>query len=464
MAASASRYEEWLPLDRVKELGASLSDPPAFREMREDAHSRFLSLPIEPNPLYRGYGYFTGVDLTGVDPEANGSSIPLPPALPDALRIVHDASGTRVDLPGLLRDAGVSVRTLAEVWAEGDAAAHLFLRGSEEPIDRLSALATATLNRGYRLEIPDGCRVPVRVQEIIALSVPHEALSIRRSVRAGAGAQALLTEEVFSTPNGNAGQRLYASSVDLDLGADSKVVYLGVHAPDLRAVSVYRRTATTGARSRLAWVWNGLGGYRTKVRNHTQLTGEASAVLDLQSFYGMKDQSYDTSVNLTHIATDTHGQSITRGVFSDEARGMSRGLVRIEHQARKTISIISEHAMLLSKGARSDTIPILEILCRDVKATHSTSVAPVDAEKVFYLESRGIPAEDSIRMIGEGFLSYVLERAPIAGLREILYPALASRWEGGDLSWVEGKFPQLPALEVTGTEAAPEWRFDAKLR
>ncbi len=197
MAASASRYEEWLPLDRVKELGASLSDPPAFREMREDAHSRFLSLPIEPNPLYRGYGYFTGVDLTGVDPEANGSSIPLPPALPDALRIVHDASGTRVDLPGLLRDAGVSVRTLAEVWAEGDAAAHLFLRGSEEPIDRLSALATATLNRGYRLEIPDGCRVPVRVQEIIALSVPHEALSIRRSVRAGAGAQALLTEEVF---------------------------------------------------------------------------------------------------------------------------------------------------------------------------------------------------------------------------------------------------------------------------
>ncbi len=257
---------------------------------------------------------------------------------------------------------------------------------------------------------------------------------------------------------------MYASSVDLDLGADSKVVYLGVHAPDLRAVSVYRRTATTGARSRLAWVWNGLGGYRTKVRNHTQLTGEASAVLDLQSFYGMKDQSYDTSVNLTHIATDTHGQSITRGVFSDEARGMSRGLVRIEHQARKTISIISEHAMLLSKGARSDTIPILEILCRDVKATHSTSVAPVDAEKVFYLESRGIPAEDSIRMIGEGFLSYVLERAPIAGLREILYPALASRWEGGDLSWVEGKFPQLPALEVTGTEAAPEWRFDAKLR
>ncbi|EQD30836.1 SUF system FeS cluster assembly, SufBD, partial [mine drainage metagenome] len=53
-------------------------------------------------------------------------------------------------------------------------------------------------------------------------------------------------------------------------------------------------------------------------------------------------------------------------------------------------------------GARSDTIPILEILCRDVKATHSTSVAPVDPDRVFYLESRGHPTSSAVRMIGRG--------------------------------------------------------------
>jgi hypothetical protein len=143
---------------------------------------------------------------------------------------------------------------------------------------------------------------------------------------------------------------------------------------------------------------------------------------------------------------------------------MSRGLVRIEPEARKTIAVISEHAMLLSKGARSDTIPILEILCRDVKATHSTSVAPVDPEKVFYLESRGMPRSDAIRMIGEGFLSYVYDRAPVAGLRDFLYPSLSTRWDGGQVSWVDGHYPLLPALTVTGTEATPEWRFDAKMR
>jgi Fe-S cluster assembly scaffold protein SufB len=464
MAISAPRFEEWLSLERVEKLSGSLSDPPALRAAREEAHERFLRLPLEPNPLYRGYGYFSGVDLSGLDPETTGPSVGLPPTIPGALRVVHDAGGTHVELPEPLRRAGVTIHTLDELWTHGGASLDAFLRGSEEPTDRLSALATAVLNRGYRLEVPDQIAEPVRLQEITLLSQPHEALSIRRSVRAGKESQVLMTEEVFSTPDNHSGQRLYASSVDLDLGDDAKVVYLGVHAPDLHAVSVYRRTATTGARSRLAWLWNGLGGYRTKVRNHTRLTGNGSSVEDLQAFYGAGEQSYDSSFDLTHSGTDTRGQSITRGVFTDSARGMSRGLVRIEHQARKTIAVISEHAMLLSKGARSDTIPILEILCRDVKATHSTSVAPVDPEKVFYLESRGMTPSDSIRMIGEGFLSYVYDRAPVSGLRDLLYPALSTRWDGGEVSWSEGHYPSLPALSVTGTEAAPEWRFDAKLR
>ncbi len=464
MATVVPRFDDWLPLDRVERLGTALSDPPEIVRLRREAHDRFRALPIETNPLYRGYGYFTGVDLADIDPGAEGVPIPLPSPLPGSIRIVHDVTGTRAEVPEDLAAAGVRFYSLAEIWKQGGGLLKAFLRGNEQPADKLNALALATLNRGYRLEIPDGVRTPIRVQELTALSRPHEALSLRRSLRVGRGAQMLFTEEVFSAPTGAATPRWYASSVDLDLADDAKAVYLGVHAPDLKTVSVYRRTATTGAAARLAWVWNGMGGFRTKIRNHTQLTGNGSAVDDLQTFYGKEDQSYDSAMDLTHVGLDTNARSITRGVFDDRARGMSRGLVRIEASARKTISFISEHAMLLSKGARSDTIPILEILCRDVKATHSTSVAPVDPEKVFYLESRGMARDEAIRMIGEGFLAHVFERAPIQGLREILYPTLAARWEGRDLSWTPGSFATLPALDVSGTDAAPEWRFDAKLR
>ncbi len=464
MAAKVARYEEWLTLDRVRQLSNDLGDGPELRALREESHARFLRLPLEPNPLYRGYGYFNGVDLTGLDPDVHGPALPLPPPVRGAIRVVHDASGTRADLPDDLLAGGARFVPFDE-WrrtegSDEDTAAS----ETEEPTDRLSALATAIWNRGYRLELPNHWRTPIRLQEITVLSQPHEALSVRRSVRAGDGVQLYATEEVFSAPNGHGGQRLYASRSDLSLGDDAKVVYLGVHAPDLHAVAVYRRSAVTGSRARLAWLWNGLGGFRTKVRNHTRLTGPGSSVEDLQTYYGSGEQSFDSSFDLTHSSTDTHGQSITRGVFTDSARGMSRGLVRIEPNAAKTIAVISEHAMLLSKGARSDTIPILEILCRDVKATHSTSVAPVDPEKVFYLESRGMPKTEAIRMIGEGFLSYVLERAPVTGLREALFPALSARWEGRPVLWSPDSYPLLPELPVSGTEAAPEWRFDTKLR
>lgn len=464
MASAVSRYSDWLSADQVRELSRALGDPPSVAHARTESFERFRELPIEPNPLYRGYGYFTGVDLTGLETQARGPPVELPPTFAGAIRIAHDASGSRITLPSQLSKAGVRVVPLSEVWAEGDAPAVRFLDGSGAPTDRLTALATSIVNRGYRLEIADGFSAPVRVQELSLLSRPHEALSVHRSIRAGAGAQLLHTEEVFSAPGAGDAQRLYASGTSVELGERAKGVFLTVHAPDLKTVSIYRRRATTGADSRIAWLWNGLGGFRSKVRNQTRLVGTGSHMDDLQTFYGAKNQSYDSSVDVTHIGTDTHGQSITRGVFTDEARGMSRGLVRIEPEARKTIAYVSEHAMLLSRGARSDTIPILEILCRDVKATHSTSVAPVDPEKVFYLETRGISPNDAVRMISEGFLSYVLDRSPVAGLREFVYPTLAARWEGKDVVWKAGAFPTLPFLSVAGTEAAPEWRFDAKLR
>jgi Fe-S cluster assembly scaffold protein SufB len=462
MATAVARPADWVSPDHVRELSRSLGESGESRERRVDAFERFLQLPIEPNPLYRGYGYFTNVDLSGLDAITTGPAVPLPAAPRGTVRCVHDVAGTHATVPPELKEAGVKLTPLTDV--PGGPGTHDNLVPVGEPTDRLSALSTALLNRGYTLEVPDGLKLPVHVQDLTVLSRPHEALSVRRAIRAGSEAQLMVTEEVYSGPEPAGGQRFYASSTELDLRDGAKAVYLTMHAPDLQAVSVYQRTATTGPRSRLAWLWAGLGGFRSKARNDTRLVGQGSMVEDLQLFYGSGDQSYDSSIHLTHLGTDTHGQSITRGVFTDRARGMSRGLVRIEKDANKTLSFISEHAMLLARGARSDTIPILEILCRDVKATHSTSVHPVDPEQVFYLESRGIAEADAVRMIGEGFLSYVLDRAPIASLRDLLFPSLEARWNGKELPWTADGARALPELQVTGAEGSPEWRFDTKLR
>lgn len=464
MAAVASRYEEWLTSKEVRELSRSRNEPALVTDRRLEAHERFLELPLEPNPLYRKYGYFNGVDLTGLNVRPSGSHVAGASTAAWTVTAIHDASGSRFDIPDELEAEGVRLEPIEALLEAGGPEAAAFLGGDEPLTDRLSAFAFATINRGYRLTLPANLERPVRLRDVTVLSTPHEGLSVRRLIRANSGTRLLVSEEALSTTEDPGHQRLVASTTRVEAGANAHVAYLTLHAPDRQAVSVYQRTAELGASARLAWVWAGFGGFRTKARNHSTLQGNGSALDDLQAFYGSGKTSYDSGVTMTHVGTDTHGQSITRGVFTDEARGMSRGLVRIEKEARKTLSFLSEHAMLLSRGARSDTVPILEILCRDVKATHSSSVAPVDPERVFYLESRGLPRSDAIRMIGEGFLSHVLERAPVLGLREILYPYLAARWEGRPVVWGSDGVSTLPPLEFAATAESTDWRFDSKLR
>jgi len=463
MATAPPVASEWITDDDVRQLSSELHDPADFAIRRRAGYDAFRSLALEPNPLYRKYGYFSGVDLGTIDPLVRTGPVELPAAPEATIRIVHDGSGTRIELPEAARSAGVTVEPLATLWAGSAEPRAAFLRNLDEPPDRLSALGFALVNRGFRLTVPARLSAPVRLQDLTVLSADHQALSVRRAIDVGAGSRLLASEETYTTGRTN-DQRLVASSTDLAVGADAQAAYLTVHAPDTGTVGLCHRTATVGQGGRLGWVWTGFGGFRTKVRNHSVLVGNGSDFEDLQTFFGAGSQAYDSGIQITHQGTDTHGQSITRGVFQDDARGMSRGLVRIEKEARKTVSFLSEHAMLLSRGARSDSIPILEILCRDVKATHSSSVAPVDPEKVFYLESRGMPRANAVRMISDGFLGHVLGRAPVAHLRELLYPLLETRWAGTEVRWSPEAYPSLGRLEFAADVPPTDWRFDAKLR
>ncbi|MCI4351478.1 MAG: SufD family Fe-S cluster assembly protein [Thermoplasmata archaeon] len=461
MAAAAPKFDAWLEEPVLRKLSSELGDTPELARFRTEAHRAFLELPIEPDPLYRKYGYFAGVDLAEVNPLAHGPAVAASVLDPLQIEVLHDAAGSHLTLPPDLERAGVRVETLPDILGR-DARVREFLGWSETPTDRLTALALALVNRGIRVTIPDECPLPVRLRDIVVLSQPHEALAVRRQFLVGRKARLLASEQVFSTTAPDH-QRCYASSTEVKVGPEATAIALTLHAPDPKVVSVYQRQATVGDRARLRWVWSGFGGFRTRSRNATELGGNGGDVDDMQTFYGDAEQSYDSYVKLTHRGTDTHARSMTRGIFQGQSRGMSRGLVRIEKEARRTLSYISEHAMLLSRGARSDTVPILEILCRDVKATHSSSVAPVDPERIFYLESRGIPREDAIRMLAEGFLAYVLERTPIDGLAELLHPIMNDRWEKRPVLWSTPTSPALGPLNLSTEAGAEEWRFDAKL-
>ncbi|MCI4360368.1 MAG: hypothetical protein L3J91_01555, partial [Thermoplasmata archaeon] len=216
MAVQAPRYSDWLDAGQVAELGRE--DPAALRSIRDEAFRSFLELPLEPDPLYRKYGYFSGVDLTGLAVNAAGHRVARIADAPSTVTVIHDAAGSHAEVPEDLRSAGVRLETYPGAVRSGEVPVETFLRGTDKPPDRLTALGVAVLNRGYRLELPDRLSAAVRLKDVTVLSQEHQVLSVRRSVRMGRQTRLLASEEVYCTADATTGQRLYGSSTDLDIG------------------------------------------------------------------------------------------------------------------------------------------------------------------------------------------------------------------------------------------------------
>jgi Fe-S cluster assembly protein SufD len=73
--------------------------------------------------------------------------------------------------------------------------------------------------------------------------------------------------------------------------------------------------------------------------------------------------------------------------------------------------------LVLSKGARADSIPGLEILADDVRCTHGATVGKIDEDQLFYLYSRGIPEKEAERLIVMGFFAPIMARIPFEGVK-----------------------------------------------
>ena len=98
---------------------------------------------------------------------------------------------------------------------------------------------------------------------------------------------------------------------------------------------------------------------------------------------------------------------------NDSASFVWSGVVDVRKGAGESGANQTSRNMLLSDKASASPTPILEIAAYDVAhCSHGATVGPVDDELIFYLQSRGIPADEAQEMLVDGFFAEVLERVP----------------------------------------------------
>lgn len=162
-----------------------------------------------------------------------------------------------------------------------------------------------------------------------------------------------------------------------------------------------------------------LGVHQTGAQTETQLYG-LSAI--------SANQVADT--HSTMLLTQPHGAvtQLHKCIVDDHAHAVFSGKIFVAREAQLTNASQLNRNLLLSNGARVDTKPQLDIVADNVKCAHGATVSQLDEDELFYLQSRGVSADVAQQLLIYGFTMEIIEKLPIASLRERLTQTIRS-WQ-----------------------------------
>lgn len=142
------------------------------------------------------------------------------------------------------------------------------------------------------------------------------------------------------------------------------------------------------------------------------------------------DKHLEVRTFVDHAQPECRSDQQFRGVMENKGHGVFNGLVLVRKDAQKTDAKQSNKNLLLSRDARVDTKPQLEILADDVKCSHGATVGELDKDALFYLQTRGIGQEEAALMLTRAFVTEILDEIPIQTLSDYVRNEFEKTLEG----------------------------------
>jgi Fe-S cluster assembly protein SufD len=168
------------------------------------------------------------------------------------------------------------------------------------------------------------------------------------------------------------------------------------------------------------------GGAVVRVNPSVELSGAGAHGQLYGLSYSDAGQHLESQVYLFHKGRDTRGDVLYKGALQGAgARSVWIGDVLIGPDAVGTDSYEANRNLVLTDGARAESIPNLEIETGDIRgAGHASATGRFDDEQLFYLQSRGISEDEARRLVVIGFLSDIVQRIGIPSLEAELHAAI----------------------------------------
>ena len=431
--------EKGLNKDIVRLISKKKEEPDWLLEFRLKAYEYWKDLKQPawghvhlPEIDYQGISYYADPlakkpKNKEIDPELEKTfdklGIPLEERLAlsgTAVDAIMDSVSVKTTFKEKLREKGIIFCSIGEAGKEHSDLVKEYL-GSVVPYrdNYFAALNSAVFSDGSFVYIPKGVRCPMELSSYFRINARNTGQFERTLIVAEDNAYVSYLEGCTAPMRDE--NQLHAAIVEIIVKDNAEVKYSTVqnwypgdeHGKGGVLNLVTKRGDLRGVNSKLSWTQVETGSAITWKYPSCILRGDNSTA----EFYSVAVtnhyQEADTGTKMIHMGKNTKSTIISKGISAGHSQNSYRGLVRATANADNARNYSSCDSLLLGSDCGAHTIPYMDIHNDSAVVEHEATTSKISEDQLFYCNQRGIPTEQAVGLIVNGYAKEVLNKLPM---------------------------------------------------
>jgi len=337
-----------------------------------------------------------------------------------AVDAVFDSVSVVTTFKEELAKAGVIFCSMSEAVREHSEVVRKYLGSVVPTSDNFFAtLNSAVFSDGSFVYVPPGVRCPMELSTYFRMNAEGTGQFERTLIIADKGAYVSYLEGCTAPMRDE--NQLHAAVVELVALDDAEIKYSTVQnwwPGDSEGKGgiynfVTKRGDCRGARSKISWTQVETGSAITWKYPSCILRGDDS----VGEFYSIAvtngRQQADTGTKMTHLGKNTRSRIISKGISAGRSSNAYRGLVSAHAKAKGARNFTQCDSLLIGDQSSAHTIPYVETRTPDAQFEHEATTTKLSDDQLFYLRARGVPEEEAVALLVNGFVRDVLQKLPM---------------------------------------------------
>ncbi|HTP75515.1 MAG TPA: Fe-S cluster assembly protein SufB [Rhizomicrobium sp.] len=435
------RAAKGLSEDTVRYISAKKGEPDWMLEWRLGAFARWRQMREPdwarvhyPKIDYQDAYYYAAPkstpqkqSLDEVDPKLletyNKLGIPLHEQMAlagVAVDAVFDSVSVATTFKEKLNEAGVIFCPISEAIRTHPELVRKYL-GSVVPVtdNFFATLNSAVFSDGSFVYIPKGVRCPMELSTYFRINASETGQFERTLIIADEGSYVSYLEGC-TAPKRDENQ-LHAAVVELVALEGAEIKYSTVqnwYPGDENGTGgiynfVTKRGDCRGDRSKISWTQVETGSaitwkYPSCILRGDDTVGEFYSIAIANNF-----QQADTGTKMIHLGKNTRSRIISKGISAGKAQNTYRGLVSVHPKAANARNYTQCDSLLIGGKCGAHTVPYIESRNPTARVEHEATTSKIAEDQLFYCLQRGIPQEEAVALIVNGFCKEVLQQLPM---------------------------------------------------